>query len=181
MIKYLSSALLAILLCSLTVGCNNGSGDLQEVDDPPQPYAYYFNELCDDGKNYIKINSFEINTSYSYEAVNGCFVIFGADTDLTTEKLTDTNNQAELVLGSYETVKLSFVEWNESEKKLVYKLTESENIDFEELYNLKANESVKMEVPPWAEICFGCYKNDNFMIEGENYRGRKFIVPLGNV
>ena len=176
--KKIAILLFIVGIMSIFTACNNETPpDLNNTGAPESYFEYGFNEECSNGTKYIKIESFEVSTTYdNYEVTTndeGHYVILGVTTNLTENNFSDQENLLELWLSPSQLVNLNFVLYDSENKKLVYEVPQNDSLDYTKILSLKVSNSE--EYFPCLNLLFNVF-DEYCTIDNIQYCGR--IIEL---
>ncbi len=133
------------IICILSACSNEEPPDLNDTGAPESYFVYGFNEECSDGTKHIKVESFEISTSYNANEIttngSGYYVVLEVTTNLTENDFSNQDNVLELWLSPSQMTNLSFVSWDIENGKLVYEIPQNSSFDYSQLSSLKISDS----------------------------------------
>ena len=173
------SLLIVGIICVLSACSNEEPPDLNDTGTPESYFEYGFNEECSDDTKHIKVESFEISTSYDIDEIttngSGYYVVLGVTTNLTENDFSNQDNLLELWLSPSQMTTLSFVLWDIENEKLVYEINQNASFDYSQLSSLKISNSG--EQFPSLNLFFDVF-DEYCSIEGTQYCGRCIVLSL---
>ena len=150
MIKRIISLSLVFTILFCLFGCSDNTEDKADIFDTLLESSRWwcgFDENCYDRVRQLKVNSFEISSSYENELENsyngsGYYVILGVETNLIEHDFTHPQNIVELRLFYDKTyiLNLDFLEFDSENSRLVYGIPYEEGVDYSAISKLKVSE-----------------------------------------